>query len=358
MKKLISIILTVMLALSVSITAFAAEREATPDTSDFEYQVKEAVVKKFYEGRKGFDVTADDICFIRSATLSDGRFYFSFLADGVLYPGVSYEETIGDYYYYYSAGLEVYLYNAGEIIEINDAYEAGIINDDILAELSAFGYFGIEPMNDVPDTSDFEYQVKEAVVKKFFEGPVGDGVTADDIHFSRSATLSDGRFYFIFWASGIATLDVFYEETIGDYYYYHNCGEEVYLYNAGEIIEINDAYEAGIINDDILAELSAFGYFGIVPMNPAESEPVTQPQTENIEATKESATQPQMDNTDATSATKAVPSNSISTIDTPSNVKSNGTVQTGQSNFAILTLLIVMALAGAAAAFSKYAYRK
>ncbi len=242
MKKLISIILAVMLALSVSITAFAAEREATPDTSDFEYQVKEAVVKKFYEGREGFDVTADDIYFIRSATLSDGRFYFSFVADGVLHPDVSIEKTIGDYYYHYSAGLEVYLYNAGEIIEINDAYEAGIINDDILAELSAFGYFGIEPMNDVPA--------------------------------------------------------------------------------------------------------------------PTESEPVTQPQTENIEATKESATQPQMDNTDATSATKAVTSNSISTIDTPSNVKSNGTVQTGQSNFAILTLLIVMALAGAAAAFSKYAYRK
>lgn len=238
MKKLISIIMAVMLVFSVSITAFAAEREATPDTSDFEYQVKEAVVKKFYEGREGFDVTADDIYFIRSATLSDGRFYFSFVADGVLHPAV------------------------------------------------------------------------------------------------------------------------FYEETIGDYYYYHNCGEEVYLYNNGDVIEINDAYEAGIINDDILAELSAFGYFGIVPMNPAESEPVTQPQTENIEATKESATQPQMDNTDATSATKAVTSNSISTIDTPSNVKSNGTVQTGQSNFAILTLLIVMALAGAAAAFSKYAYRK
>lgn len=242
MKKLISIILTVMLALSVSITAFAAEREATPDTSDFEYQVKEAIFKQFFESRDGFDVTIDDIYFLRSATLSDGRFYFSFLAGGVIYPGVSYEKTIGDYYYSYSAGLEVYLYNDGEIIEIDDAYEAGIINDDILAELSAFGYFGIEPMNDVPV--------------------------------------------------------------------------------------------------------------------PTESEPVTQPQTENTEATKESATQPQLDNTDATSATKAVPSNSISTIDTPSSVKSNGTVQTGQSNFAILTLLIVMALAGAAAVFSKYAYRK
>ena len=240
MKKLISIIIAVMLVFSASITAFAAEREATPDTSDFEYQVKEAVVKQFFEDRDRFDVTTDDIYIIRSTTLSDGRFYFSFLADGVLYPGVSYEETIGDYYYHYSAGLEVYLYNAGEIIEINDAYEDGIINDDILAELST-KRFGIKPMNDVPA--------------------------------------------------------------------------------------------------------------------PTESEPVTQPQTENIEATKESATQPQMDNTDATSATKAVPSNSISTIDTPSNVKSNGTVQTGQSNFAILTLLIVMALAGAAAAFSKYAYR-
>ena len=358
MKKLISIIMAVMLVFSVSMTAFAAEREATPDTSDFEYQVKEAVVKKFYEGREGFDVTADDIYFIRSATLSDGRFYFSFVADGVLHPDVSIEKTIGDYYYHYSAGLEVYLYNAGEIIEINDAYEAGIINDDILAELSAFGYFGIKPMNDVPDTSDFEYQVKEAVVKKFYEGREGFDVTADDIYFIRSATLSDGRFYFSFVADGVLHPDVSIEKTIGDYYYHYSAGLEVYLYNAGEIIEINDAYEAGIINDDILAELSAFGYFGIVPMNPAESEPVTQPQTENIEATKESATQPQMDNTDATSATKAVTSNSISTIDTPSNVKSNGTVQTGQSNFAILTLLIVMALAGAAAAFSKYAYRK
>lgn len=242
MKKFISIIFAVMLALSVSVTAFAAEREATPDTTDFEYQVKEAVVKQFFEGREGFDVTADDIYFLRSATLSDGRFYFIFLAGGVLYLDVYYEETIGDYYYNHNCGYEVYLYNDGEIIEINDAYEAGIINDDILAELSAFGYFGIEPMNDVPA--------------------------------------------------------------------------------------------------------------------PTESEPVTQPQTENIEATKESATQPQMDNTDATSATKAVPSNSESTIDTPSNVNSNEIVQTGQNNFAMLTLLIVMALAGAAAAFSKYAYRK
>lgn len=212
-----------------------------------------------------------------------------------------------------------------------------------------------------PDTSDFEYQVKEAVVKKFFANKDRFDVTTDDIYFFRSATLSDGRFYFSFWASGVATLAVLEEETIGDYYYYHNCGDEVYLYNDGDVIEINDAYEVGLINDDILAELSTME-FDIKPMNdvpaPTESEPVTQPQTENIEATKESATQPQMDNTDATSATKTVPSNSTSTIDAPSNVKSNGTVQTGQSNFAILTLLIVMALAGVAAAFSKYAYRK
>ena len=197
-----------------------------------------------------------------------------------------------------------------------------------------------------PDTPDFELQIKEAIVKKFFEGKDGFDVTTEDIYIFRSATLSDGGFYFSFWASGIATLDVFIEETIGDYYYYHNCGDEVYRYKDGEIIEIKDAYKVGLINDDILSELSTME-FGIEPINnvpnPTETLPVTQPQTVN---------------TEATSATKVVSPSSAATIDTPVNVNSNGAVQTGQSNFAMLTLLIVMALAGAAAAFSKYAYRK
>lgn len=198
-----------------------------------------------------------------------------------------------------------------------------------------------------PDTPDFELQIKEAIVKKFFEGKEGFDVTTEDIYIFRSATLSDGGFYFSFRASGIATPDVFIEETIGDYYfYYHNCGDEVYRYKDGEIFEIKDAYEVGLINDDILSELSTME-FGIelinnVP-NPTETLPATQPQTVN---------------TEATSATKVVSSSSAATIDTSVNVNSNGAVQTGQSNFAILSLLIVMVLAGVAALFSKYAYRK
>lgn len=212
-----------------------------------------------------------------------------------------------------------------------------------------------------PDTPDFELQIKEAIVKKFFEGKDGFDITTEDIYIFRSATLSDGGFYFSFRASGIATLDVFIEETIGDYYYYHNCGDEVYRYKDGEIFEIKDAYEVGLINDDILSELSTME-FGIDPINnvtnPTETLPATQPQTENIETTVESATQPQTVNTEATSATKVVSSSSAATIDTPVDVNSNGAVQTGQRNFAILSFLIVMVLAGVAAVFSKYAYRK
>lgn len=212
-----------------------------------------------------------------------------------------------------------------------------------------------------PDTSDFELQVKEAVVKKYYESQYP-YMTDEDIFVFRSVALSDGGFYFSFWVSGIAYPDVLVEDTIGNFYYNHNAGDEVYIYKNGEVLEIKEAYEIGIINDDILEELSDMYIFGIEPMNdvpaPTESEPVTQPQTENIEATKESATQPQMDNTDATSATKAVTSNSISTIDTPANVGLNGAVQTGQNDFAILTLLIVITLAGVTVIFSKYAYRK
>ena len=197
-----------------------------------------------------------------------------------------------------------------------------------------------------PDTPDFELQIKEAIVKKFFEGKDGFDVTTEDIYIFRSATLSDGGFYFSFRASGIATPDVFIEETIGDYYYYHNCGDEVYRYKDGEIIEIKEAYKVGLINDDILSELSAME-FGIEPINnvpnPTETLPATQPQTVN---------------TEETSATNVVSSSSAATIDTPVNVNSNSAVQTGQSNFAILSLFIVMVLACVAAVFSKYAYRK
>ena len=87
--------------------------------------------------------------------------------------------------------------------------------------------------------------------------------------------------------------------------------------------------------------------FGIEPINnvpnPTETLPVTQPQTVN---------------TEATSATKVVSPSSAATIDTPVNVNSNGAVQTGQNDFAILTLLIVITLAGVTVIFSKYVYRK
>lgn len=212
-----------------------------------------------------------------------------------------------------------------------------------------------------PDTPDFELQVKEAVVKKYYESQYP-YMTDEDIFVFRSVALSDGGFYFSFWVSGIAHPDVLVEDTIGNFYYNHNAGDEVYIYKNGEVLEIKEAYEIGIINDDILEELSDMYIFGIEPINDApestEYEFPTQPQIVKPETIEEPTTQPQMINSEATSAAKVVSSSSAATIDTPANVGLNGAVQTGQNDFAILTLLIVITLAGVTVIFSKYAYRK
>lgn len=343
MKKLISIVLAAMLALSLSVTAFAATNDEAPSAT--ETQIKEAVVKQFFEESYPF-VTVDDIEIIYHGTASDGGIYFSYFAYGFATPDVFLENTIGDYYYDYNAGDAVYLYKDNLIYEIKDAYEDGIINDSILAEISAMDCGVYPKIGESGMDSRVEWDLKYYLYNIYFENEPAisaDKIESIQIHYY--GTTSDGNMYLSYTIPGIEQSDEILKYNIGEYVYNVKESDQVYYYHVNQhgadtLCTIKEAYDNGLIDDSMLKEVSALN-FGLVNANDVTEPKVTEP-----------STLPQTINTDATS------SKSVATTDTPANLNSNGAVQTGQNSFAVLTLFIVLTFAGAAFIFFRCAYRK
>lgn len=243
MKKIISIMFAMLLALSVSITAFAAEDTATPDSADFELQIKQDANEDLYNGSEDID----NLCVTYYGTLNDGSLVLNVSPYGG-YIQVSFSHVLGNYNYTYGPGEEAYIYKDNNFYFIVDAYESGLINDDTLDEL-------------------------------------------------------------------------------------YNCSVEY-----------------------LKAPVNA-RYFIMYPL---EIETTTQ-SVENTTQPTETTTPDATSSTDAPEAdptTAIVETKPASTSDTATANNSNNAVQTGQSSFAIMTTLLVIALSGAVVVFTKYGYNK
>lgn len=132
MKKIMSFMIAVILTLTVSVTAFAAEGLATPDSADSELQIKKDANEYFYGGKQQLG----NIKITLYGTLSDGSLVLNVDRYDAGSLTVSYTHAVGDYYYSYTDGQEAYIYKDHTFYFIEDAYNSGLINDDTLKELA------------------------------------------------------------------------------------------------------------------------------------------------------------------------------------------------------------------------------
>lgn len=350
MKKIISIMFSVLLALSVSITAFASTEDEA--SLGIETQIKQAYFEKFYESRYP-DMPLDDIHICIYCTSSDGGIYFSEWADGLGSMAVYVEKTIGDYYYCYNAGDQVYLYKDDMIIELKEAYDNDIINDNTLNEINPMINALFPKIGESGLDSKIEWDLKYSLYNIYFgtESTISqEKIESIQIHYY--GTTSDGNMYVSYTVPEIEVSDEMLNYTMGDYVYNVTADKQVYFYHdekyrADTFCTIQEAYDNGLIDNAMLSEVSALN-FGLVNINDvtASTETTTPDTTSSTEA-------PEAESTTATNGTKPA-----STSDTATANNSNNAVQTGQSSFAILSTLLVIALSGAVVVFTKHGYNK
>lgn len=193
---------------------------------------------------------------------------------------------------------------------------------------------------DEASESNIVSEIRQAMIDTYNDGKEPEYLSIEIV-----GSTSDGGVCFRYSFGG--GIDVIVEETIGDYTYSYNHGDDVMLYKNGNVYSIKEAYESGVIDDNLLEELSKMN-FGLVSNQPDTTNP-TEPTTSGATA-DEPATVP--DTTSATSATKSVSTKDTATKDTPSNSQNDsGAVQTGQNSVAIF--LAVAMLVGCGVIFAK-----
>ncbi len=363
MKKIISLILSVLFIMSVSVTGFAAEREATPDSAEIETQIKKDASENLYNG----NVSVDDIMVTVFGTLSDGSMLVNIFISGS--HTVTYMDKFGDYVYSYQQGNQVYIYKKNTFCFIVDAYYDGILNDSMIKEILKLRE---ETMKNLPDSKFFNlcpFEDPEGqIIKDASEYFLGGNLSVDDITVAIFGTLSDGS-VLIKDCNG-SVLDVTLEYTLGNYVYSYQPGDQVYLYKNNTFYSIVDAYNDGMLSDSMLKELSILSeaslnnfpesnYFLLCPIEPdttdvypteAETQATSVQQTESTtqaQPTTQPVTVAVAESTtgDVTNTTKPSASS-----DTVINNNSNGAVQTGQNS--VMLFVFVMTVISAALVFA------
>lgn len=334
MKKFLTTLIAFVMCFSVVTTAFAATPDETSD-SDLISDIKQAMLDTYYGDEK------PDFIEVRIyGTASDGGVYFDFM-DSFTHWTDEVEFDIGDYTVSYPRDCPVLLYKNNKVYTLSDAYETGVIDDDMLYELYIWGnLWGKMDIIQKGENSSLIFKIKREFIDTYHDGKAPEYLNIEIV-----GSTSDGGVYFMH-NEGFS-LDYSIEETIGDYTYYYNHNDDVMLYKNGNVYSIKEAYESGVIDDSILEELSKMN-FGLESNKPNTTVP-TEPTT-TVATVDKPVTVP--DTTSATSATKPVSTSDTATKDTPNNSQNNsGAVQTGQNSVAVI--LLVAMLAGCAVIFAK-----
>ena len=150
----------------------APDGAAAPDDTLVEVTVKQMI----YDENSDTITGPDDVILESCVELSNGMYLIQYQLKDVTYSEVAQLESIGGYVVTHGPETPFYIFTSdagdGELIELKDAYEQGIINDDIMDELveSSEWFSKAEEKQESPATPD-EVSTPDQVDKNAKSGP-------------------------------------------------------------------------------------------------------------------------------------------------------------------------------------------
>ena len=333
MKKLLTVLVAFAMCFSVVTTAFAATPDEASD-SELISNIKQAMLDSYY-GEEKPDFIEVRLC----GTASDGGVYFDFM-DSFTHWTDGLEFDIGDYTVSYPRDCPVLLYKNNKVYTLSDAYETGVIDDDMLYELYVWGnLWGKMDVTPKGEDRALLSEIKRVIINKYYNGKAPEYLNVEIVGSTSDGTVCFRNIPFM-------CLGVMIEQTIGDYTYSYSHGYDVLLYKNGDVYSITDAYESGVIDDNFLVELVKMN-FGVESNHPNTTVP-TEPTTSDATSAEPAATVPSA--TSSTSSTNLSSTKDTATKDTANNSQNNsqnnGAVQTGQNSVAVFLMIAMLAGCG------------
>lgn len=231
MKKLISILLTVVLTLTAmsSITAFAVDEHTA---------LEKAIICELEKFNSG------EVVLTSFNQLSDTAAIYSYALKN--YAPSSYPEQtiIGGYKYRYNNISQVYYFENSKIYTLNSAYTSGLLSDEQLDEIAEI--LGFETVDD----DDVILKIREEITNKYRD------INPDDITLFGVEFLSNNDVLFAYRIENTGSLCVMNEYFIGQYRYFVDFAAEKYIYAKSEVNRISDAYNKGLIDNAELDEIA------------------------------------------------------------------------------------------------------
>lgn len=345
MKKILSILFAILMMFSaISCLSVGAVNSATEDETantnngvdpDLDMQVKKDAYKNLfgYDYVLGEPLDLSDIMVTYFGTLSDGSLVLNVEDTNLGVLDWEITETIGNYRYVMcDSGQSAYIYKDHQFYYIVDAYNSGMIDNDVLDELYEiskeyskhpinFKYFVLNPLS---EGTEFELGAVLVVLKK-------DAPSVDEL-------LPD------FGIVEIKSIENFSDQTTCYYVKFAEETEEI-VWKA-----------IAVLSQSPYVKYAEPNYYAYVdpPVEPSTSETPTQP-TSVVQPTTEIVA---TTSGNPKSSTSDTPTTKASvTSDTAKTVNSNGAVQTGQNNSVMILALLLIISAAATAVFIKFRYR-
>lgn len=150
--------------------------------------------------------------------------------------------------------FELYVYNDGQFMDLQQAYNEGKLTEEALVKIALL--HAQYQMNLVPDlddkllSDDVEAQMKAAFLSQYVKGS---GYSEKDLTVVSYGEYDGAHVAFI---NGIFMYtQAFTTEQVGDFTFHYRTGQKLLVFYDGELMSLGEAYAKGILSDDALARL-------------------------------------------------------------------------------------------------------
>lgn len=236
MKKVIALLLSLMVLVGATIFTVNAQVKI----SDELFHAMNAQWTK--------PTTKDNISLYFQAQISDGKYLVRYSRNDVDHTCDEVEQVIGEYMLYVPQRPLPQIFANGQLYEVKDAYEQGVINDADLEIMSKF--------------EDRSFTIQKYISDELayaITGQYSRPIYKSDIYLSLNDLIDDDKYLVRYSVIGQSFSCDVVMQRLGEYKFTVPSRPLPEIFVDGQLYKVKDAYKQGIIDDADLEKMATMG---------------------------------------------------------------------------------------------------